>query len=93
MKNDAIEGDEHIGSGFDLWCLTPLSITIQLYISYLTSGAGSATLPEHLSSLPVFSGVRFTRSLVLCACFVDCCLSFDIRILVTSLMSPNSSLS
>ena len=56
MKNDAIEGDEHIGSGFDLWCLTPLSTTIQLYISYLTSGAGSATLPEHLSSLPVLVG-------------------------------------
>ena len=34
------------------------------------------TLPEHLSSPPVFSGVRFTRSLVLCVCFVDRCLSF-----------------
>jgi hypothetical protein len=34
------------------------------------------TIPEHLSSLPVFSGVRVTRSLVLCVCFVDCCLSF-----------------
>jgi hypothetical protein len=33
------------------------------------------TLPEHLSSPPVFSGVRVTRSLVLCVCFVDCCLS------------------
>ena len=28
------------------------------------------TLPEHLSSRPVFSGVRVTRSLVLCVCFV-----------------------
>ena len=28
-------------------------------------------LPEHLSSPPVFSGVRVTRSLVLCVCFVD----------------------
>jgi hypothetical protein len=27
------------------------------------------TLPEHLSSLPVFSGVRVTRSLVLCVMF------------------------
>jgi hypothetical protein len=26
------------------------------------------TLPEHLSSPPVFSGVRVTRSLVLCVC-------------------------
>ena len=39
-------------------------------------------LPEHLSSTPVFSGVRVTRSLVLCVCFVDRCLflctfSFD----------------
>ena len=34
------------------------------------------TLPEHLSSTPVFSGVRVTRSLVLCVCFVDRCLSF-----------------
>ena len=34
------------------------------------------TLPEHLSSLTVFSGVRVTRSLVLCVCFVVRCLSF-----------------
>jgi hypothetical protein len=49
------------------------------------------TLPEHLSSPPVFIGVcvtrslvlyvccgiRVTRSLVLCVCFVDRCLSFS----------------
>jgi hypothetical protein len=29
------------------------------------------TLPEHLSSPPVFNGVHVTRSLVLCVCFVD----------------------
>ena len=36
------------------------------------------TLSEHLSSPPVFSGVgvRVVRSLVLCVCFVDRCLSF-----------------
>ena len=34
------------------------------------------TLPEHLNSPPVFNGVRVTRSLVLCSCFVDRCLSF-----------------
>ena len=34
------------------------------------------TLPEHLSSSPVFSGGCVTRSLVLCVCFVDRCLSF-----------------
>jgi hypothetical protein len=35
-----------------------------------------STLPEHLSLSPVFSGVRVTRSLVLCVCFVDRYLSF-----------------
>ena len=62
------------------------------------------TLPEHMSSTPVFSGVRVTRSLVLCVCFVDrclsfctfffwplCCLFFDIRILITPLVFSNSS--
>jgi len=60
------------------------------------------TLLGHLSSPPVVSGVRVTRSLVLCVCFVDRCLSFctfsfgqcfvfDIWILVTPLVSFNSS--
>jgi hypothetical protein len=34
------------------------------------------TLPEHLSSPPIFSGVHATWSLVLYICFVDRCLSF-----------------
>ena len=34
------------------------------------------TLPKHLSSPPVFSGVLVARFLVLCVCFVDRCLSF-----------------
>ena len=34
------------------------------------------TLPERLSSPPVFSVIRVTRSLVLYVCFVDRCLSF-----------------
>jgi len=34
------------------------------------------TLMVHLSSLPVFSGVCVTRSLVLYVCFGDRCLSF-----------------
>ena len=60
------------------------------------------TLPDHLSSPPVFSGVRITRSLVLCACFLNrrlsfffwplCRLSFDLRILITPLGSSNSSI-
>ena len=62
-------------------------------------------LPEHLNSPTVFSGIRVMRSLVLCVCFVDRCLSycpfflwplcylffFDIRILVSPLVSSNSS--
>ena len=57
-------------------------------------------LPEYLSSLPVFSRVRVTRSLVLCVCYVDHCLSFwslcclffvDVRILINPLVSSNSS--
>ena len=34
------------------------------------------TLPDHMSSPPAISGVRVTRSLVLCVCFVNRCLSF-----------------
>jgi len=34
------------------------------------------TLPEHMSSPLVFSGVRVTRSSDICVCFVDRCLSF-----------------
>jgi hypothetical protein len=62
------------------------------------------TLTENLSSPSVFSGVRVTRSLVLCVRFVDrylsfwsfilwplCCLSFfDLRILIIPLVSSNS---
>ena len=33
------------------------------------------TLPEHPSSTPISIWVRVTRSLVLCVCFVDRCLS------------------
>jgi len=58
------------------------------------------TLPEHLSSPPVFSGVRATQFLVLYVSFVDRCLSFlfwplcclyffDIRILITLLVSSD----
>ena len=58
------------------------------------------TLPEHLSSPPIFSGVCFTRSLVLCVCFVDRCLSFFFwplcclfffDILIPPLLSSNSA--
>ena len=57
------------------------------------------TLPEHMSSSPVFSGVRVTRSLDMCMFCRSlsfffwplCCLpSFDLRILITPLVSSNS---
>jgi hypothetical protein len=41
-----------------------------------TSGAGTTHPSEHLSSPPVFRGVRIAWSFVLCVCFVDRCLSF-----------------
>jgi hypothetical protein len=52
---------------------------------------------EHLSSPLVFSGIRFTLSLVFCVLlslsfWPLCCLSFDLRILIISLVSSNSSL-
>jgi hypothetical protein len=66
---------------------------------------GLLTLLEHMRSLPAVSGVRVTRSLVLYVCFVDrclpfctfllwplCCLFFfDIRIMITPLVSSNFS--
>jgi hypothetical protein len=36
-------------------------------------------LPEHMSSPPVFSGVRVTRSLVLYVCFVDLVCPFVLK--------------
>ena len=41
-----------------------------------TSAAGTAHFSGAHEFIPVFSGVRVTRSLILCLCFVDCCLSF-----------------
>ena len=73
------------------WFVTRLTRRVSLVEQKLL------TLPEHLSSPPVFSGVRVTRSLVLYVCFVDRCLSlklyfffcplcclffFDIRIMI-----------
>ena len=69
-----------------------------------TGGTGTAYPSRAPECTPCFSGARVTRSLVLCVCFVDRCLSFlyfffwplcclyffDIRILITLLVSPNS---
>jgi len=40
------------------------------------SGAGTAYPSRAPEFTPAFSGVRVTRSLVLCVCFVDRCLSY-----------------
>ena len=44
------------------------------------------TFPEHLSSTQVCSGVRVTRYLVLCLCFVDRFLSFFLLAIVLSVL-------
>ena len=59
------------------------------------------SLPEILCSPLGFSGLRVPRSLVFCVVFCRslfviflwslCCLSFDLRILITSFVSSNSS--
>jgi hypothetical protein len=46
------------------------------FIINVSSLARPISYPYILSSPPVFSGVRDTRSLVLYVCFVDRCLSF-----------------
>ena len=93
-----------------LYNISSAASTSQSFVTRLTRRVPHVeqellTLPEHLCSPPVFSGVRVTLSLVLCVCFVDrclsfciffswplCCLSlFDILILITPLVSSNSS--
>jgi hypothetical protein len=51
------------------------------------------TFPEHMSSPPVFNGVRVARSLDFCVMFWPlCCLSLlDLRFLITPLVSSNIS--
>ena len=66
---------------FKYWFTSPHSRLITGFVTRLTRRVPLVeqellTLLEHLSSPPVFSGVRVTRSLVLYVCFVDRCLSF-----------------
>ena len=62
------------------------------------------TFPENLGSPPIFSGVRVARSLFFCEVFcislfvllsivfwLLCCLSLDLWIMITPLVSSNSS--
>ena len=81
----------------DVWHLRPQTSDDLMTI---TMEQELFTLPEHLSSVPDFSGVRVTRSSALYVCFVNSCLSFwpfcclfffDIRIMIAPLVSSNSS--
>ena len=54
----------------------PFLSSFTTYYRFVTRLTRRVPLVEHLSSLPVFSGVRVTRSLVLYVCFLDRCLSF-----------------
>jgi hypothetical protein len=90
----------------------PLSIFMTYHQVYnyinttgVTSGKGTAYPSGAPVFTPGFSGIRVTRSLVLCVCFVhlclffcpfffwpSCCLSFfDLQIKITPLISSNSS--
>jgi hypothetical protein len=77
------------------------------YTTCTTSGAGTATLPEHLSSHPVLVGFVLVNLHFSVYCFVDhclpfwpvflwllCCLSFfDLRLLINLLVFSNFSCS
>ena len=52
------------------WLVTIFTRRVQLVEQELPS------LPEYLLSLPVSTEVHVARSLVLCVCFADRCLSF-----------------
>ena len=51
------------------------------FISNRANGAGAANPSAAPELTPGFSGVRYTRSLVLYKCFVDRCLSFNLFLL------------
>jgi hypothetical protein len=67
-----------VAANFDLWKINVSIITFKYIINCRVPLVKQEliTLPEHLSSPLDFSGVRVTRSLVLCVCFIDRCLSF-----------------
>ena len=88
-----------------LYCLPILSSFItyhrvcnEINTTGATSRAGTAYPSGAPEFTPVFSGFPVTRSLALCVCFIDhclsfffwplCCLSFDLRILEKSLKIP-----
>ena len=56
-----------------------------------TSGVGTAYPSGAPEFTPVFSEVRVSRSLVLCVCFVDRCLSFFLLAIVLSVLRSTHS--
>jgi hypothetical protein len=60
---------------FSVWCQLIMYYCVYLCVWLRIVEQELLTLPEHLSSPSVFSEVRATRSLVLCVCFLDRCLS------------------
>jgi hypothetical protein len=56
------------------WLITGFVTRLTLRLSLLEQEL--LTLPEYMSSPMVFNVVSVTRSLVLCVCYVDRCLSF-----------------
>jgi hypothetical protein len=60
---------------FSVWCQLIMYYCVYLCVWLHIVEQELLTLPEHLSSPWVFSEVRATRSLVLCVCFLDRCLS------------------
>ena len=69
-----------------------------IYILIKPLNLSVINFPEHSGSPPIFRGVRVTRSLALCVRLLYfffwplCCLFFfDIQILITPLVSLNSS--
>ena len=74
------------------------SIQNELEVNDTTDSQKSAsyllTLPEYFRSPPVFSGVRVTRYLALCVCFVDRCLffcTFSLAIVLSVLLQFSDS--
>jgi hypothetical protein len=86
-----------------IWCMYITCLNVMIHKMPLAKHELIA-LPKCLSSPPGFSGVRVTWSLVLCVMICRslfvllslffwplCCLSFNLRILITPLVSSTSS--
>ena len=67
---------KYINVYFNLCFYSIIVYKVNYFHNYSVHTFVLPTLPEHLSSPPVCSGVDVTLSLVLCVCFVDHCLSF-----------------